>query len=78
MTISITHSLFAEQCILLANLSNLTPYPLDNSIPTWYINYHTKDNTVSFTVIIDARSGVFGEVLDDGYISVGDPIRWLE
>ena len=38
-------------------MAGLTPYPLDNSIPTWYINYHAKDNTVSFTVIIDARSG---------------------
>jgi MOSC domain-containing protein YiiM len=26
----------------------------------------------------DWRGGVFGEVLDDGEIAVGDPVRWLE
>ena len=38
-------------------MAGLTPYPLDNSIPTWHINYHTQNNTAAFTVIIDARSG---------------------
>jgi MOSC domain-containing protein YiiM len=26
----------------------------------------------------DWRGGVFGEVLDDGEIAVGDPVRWAE
>ena len=38
--------------------AGLTPYPLDEDIPTWYIHYQDPaDNTVAFTVIIDARSG---------------------
>jgi hypothetical protein len=38
--------------------AGLTPYPLDESIPAWYINYHkVQDNTVVYVVIIDARSG---------------------
>ncbi|MEM7343954.1 MAG: hypothetical protein AAF485_06900 [Chloroflexota bacterium] len=38
-------------------MPGLTPYPLDHAIPTWYYNYFNPDNTVSFSVIIDARSG---------------------
>ncbi len=39
-------------------MAGLVPYPLDNTVPTWYINYqNTKDYTVNFTVIIDARTG---------------------
>ncbi|MDX1522089.1 MAG: hypothetical protein R3264_10715, partial [Anaerolineae bacterium] len=38
--------------------AGLTPYPLDETIPTWYINYSDPDTAeVVFTVIIDARSG---------------------
>jgi hypothetical protein len=38
--------------------AGLTPYPLDEEIPTWYIHFlDSADNTVAFTVIIDARSG---------------------
>ncbi|MBN1993124.1 MAG: hypothetical protein JW953_10505 [Anaerolineae bacterium] len=39
-------------------MASLTPYPLDKSIPTWYMNFHdAQNNTVAFNVIIDARSG---------------------
>lgn len=46
-------------------MAGLTPYPLDKSIPTWYMNYHdAQQNTVSFTVIIDARSGEVIQSID--------------
>jgi hypothetical protein len=46
-------------------IAGLTPYPLDESIPTWYIHYHdAQNNTVSFTVIIDARSGEVIQSID--------------
>lgn len=39
-------------------MASLTPYPLDFSVPTWYVNYtHPENFTVGHTVIIDARSG---------------------
>ncbi len=39
-------------------MAGLTRYPLDENVPTWYMNYHdANSNTALFTVIIDARSG---------------------
>lgn len=39
-------------------MPGLTVYPLDETVPTWYFNYfNPNDNTVQYTVIIDARSG---------------------
>ncbi|MBN1219287.1 MAG: hypothetical protein JXM69_10195 [Anaerolineae bacterium] len=39
-------------------MAGLTRYPLDDTVPTWYMNFHNvQNNTVAFTVIIDARSG---------------------
>jgi hypothetical protein len=39
-------------------MPGLTVYPLDETVPTWYFNYFDpNDNTVVYTVIIDARSG---------------------
>jgi polar amino acid transport system substrate-binding protein len=37
--------------------ASLTSYPLDETIPTWYVNYQDQSFSVGFTVIIDARSG---------------------
>jgi hypothetical protein len=38
--------------------AGLTRYPLDESMPTWYMHFHDPaDSTLAFTVIIDARSG---------------------
>jgi hypothetical protein len=48
-------------------MAGLTPYPLDESVPTWYMNYHNaSDNTVVFVVIIDARSGDVIQAIDAG------------
>ncbi|MCB0207841.1 MAG: protein kinase [Anaerolineae bacterium] len=43
----------------------LTQYPLDETIPTWYVNYMNPDTAeVVFTVIIEARSGDVMQALD--------------
>jgi hypothetical protein len=48
-------------------MAGLTPYPLDETLPTWYMNYHeANSNTVVFTVIIDARSGEVIQAIDIG------------
>jgi hypothetical protein len=36
-------------------MASLVTYPMDESVPTWYVNYMRP--TVGFSVIIDARSG---------------------
>ena len=45
---------------LVANGANvtlsLTKYPLDDTVPTWYVRYNLVDGT-GLMVIIDARSG---------------------
>ncbi|GEM_PF-3529168 len=39
-------------------MASLVTYPLDDTVATWYVNYqNSKDYTVVFTVIIDARTG---------------------
>jgi hypothetical protein len=44
----------------IANNANvflaLTKYPLDDTVPTWYVRYQTADGG-GLIVIIDARSG---------------------
>jgi hypothetical protein len=48
-------------------MAGLTTYPLDENVPTWYMNYHNADsNTVVFVVIIDARSGEVIQAIDAG------------
>ena len=48
-------------------MAGLTTYPLDETVPTWYMNYHNADsNTVVFVVIIDARSGQVIQAIDAG------------
>jgi hypothetical protein len=48
-------------------MAGLTRYPLDENMPTWYMNYHdATNNTVVFTVIIDARSGEVIQAIDVG------------
>ncbi len=48
-------------------MAGLTTYPLDETVPTWYMNYHDAgDNTVVFTVIIDARSGEVIQAINIG------------
>ncbi|MCB0173063.1 MAG: hypothetical protein KDJ97_21230, partial [Anaerolineae bacterium] len=43
----------------------LTQYPLDETVPTWYVNYMDPDTAqVAFTVIIDARSGDVMQAID--------------
>lgn len=43
----------------------LTQYPLDETVPTWYVNYMDPDTAqVAFTVIIDARSGNVIQTID--------------
>jgi len=48
-------------------MAGLTRYPLDETVPTWYMNYHDAgNNTVVFTVIIDARSGEVIQAINTG------------
>ncbi|MCB0168279.1 MAG: protein kinase, partial [Anaerolineae bacterium] len=43
----------------------LTQYPLDETLPTWYVNYMDPNTAqVAFTVIIDARSGAVMQAID--------------
>jgi len=43
--------------------ASLTTYPLDETVPTWYVNYQDASFSVAFTVIIDAESGAVIQAL---------------
>ncbi len=36
---------------------SLTPYPLDEDKPTWYVAYSAADESLMFLVVVDARTG---------------------
>ncbi len=44
-------------------IASLTTYPLDETVPTWYVNYHDASFSVAFTTIIDAESGAVIQAL---------------